>query len=76
MCAAALRGDVDAARAINERLLALHRKLFVEANPIPVKWALAQMGLDRRRAAAAADAAVGAVPRAVRERDARGGLSR
>ena len=33
------------ARALNDRLLPLHRKLFVEANPIPVKWALAQMGL-------------------------------
>lgn len=45
MCAAALRGDVVTARGINMRLLALHQKLFVEANPIPVKWALQQMGL-------------------------------
>ncbi|MHB8453953.1 MAG: 4-hydroxy-tetrahydrodipicolinate synthase [Acidiferrobacterales bacterium] len=45
MCAAALRGDEAGARAINERLMALHRDLFVEANPIPVKWALEQMGL-------------------------------
>ena len=45
MCAAALRGDVAAARAINQKLMPLHTKLFVEANPIPVKWALAQMGL-------------------------------
>ena len=45
MCAAALAGDVAAARECNNRLLALHRKLFVEANPIPVKWALAEMGL-------------------------------
>ncbi len=44
MCAAALVGDVKKARDINLRLLALHQKLFVEANPIPVKWALAQMG--------------------------------
>lgn len=44
MCAAALVGDVKKAREINLRLLALHQKLFVEANPIPVKWALAQMG--------------------------------
>ena len=44
MCAAALAGDFAAARACNDRLLALHRKLFVEANPIPVKWALAEMG--------------------------------
>jgi 4-hydroxy-tetrahydrodipicolinate synthase len=44
MCAAALVGDARKARDINLRLLALHQKLFVEANPIPVKWALAQMG--------------------------------
>jgi 4-hydroxy-tetrahydrodipicolinate synthase len=44
MCAAALVGDVRKARDINLRLLGLHQKLFVEANPIPVKWALAQMG--------------------------------
>jgi 4-hydroxy-tetrahydrodipicolinate synthase len=45
MCAAALAGDVVAARNHNNRLLPLHRGLFVEANPIPVKWALAEMGL-------------------------------
>ena len=45
MCAAALVGDVKKAREFNLRLLPLHQKLFVEANPIPVKWALAQMGL-------------------------------
>ncbi len=45
MCRAALKGDLETARARNDRLLPLHRKLFVEANPIPVKWALAQMGL-------------------------------
>ena len=45
MCAAGLRGEVAAARDINMRLLGLHQKLFVEANPIPVKWALHQMGL-------------------------------
>lgn len=44
MCEAALRGDAKAARAINERLMGLHKDLFVESNPIPVKWALAQMG--------------------------------
>ena len=44
MCAAALVGDVKKAREINLRLLPLHQRLFVEANPIPVKWALAQMG--------------------------------
>ncbi|MBK9131344.1 MAG: 4-hydroxy-tetrahydrodipicolinate synthase [Gammaproteobacteria bacterium] len=45
LCAAALRGDRAAAMAINDRLMALHRDLFVEANPIPVKWALHEMGL-------------------------------
>ncbi|MBK9115122.1 MAG: 4-hydroxy-tetrahydrodipicolinate synthase [Betaproteobacteria bacterium] len=45
MCAAAQAGDVATARARNDRLLALHRRLFVEANPIPTKWALAEMGL-------------------------------
>jgi 4-hydroxy-tetrahydrodipicolinate synthase len=45
MCKAALAGDVTAARERNDRLLSLHRKLFVEANPIPVKWALAEMGM-------------------------------
>ncbi len=47
MCAAALTGDCARARAANDRLLPLHRKLFIEANPIPVKWALAEMGLIR-----------------------------
>lgn len=45
MCAAALRGDEKTARAINDRLMPLHKDLFVESNPIPVKWALAQMGM-------------------------------
>ncbi|MCX7170849.1 MAG: 4-hydroxy-tetrahydrodipicolinate synthase [Proteobacteria bacterium] len=44
MCAAALDGRVKVAREINFRLLGLHRHLFLEANPIPVKWALARMG--------------------------------
>jgi 4-hydroxy-tetrahydrodipicolinate synthase len=44
MCRAALSGDFAAARAINDRLLPVHFKLFVEPNPIPVKWALAKMG--------------------------------
>jgi len=44
MCAAALNGEVAKAREINFRLLGLHRNLFVEANPIPVKWAVARMG--------------------------------
>jgi 4-hydroxy-tetrahydrodipicolinate synthase len=45
MCSAALSADVAKAREINQRLLPLHRDLFVEANPIPVKWAVQQMGL-------------------------------
>jgi 4-hydroxy-tetrahydrodipicolinate synthase len=45
MCAAAFKGDVAVARACNNRLLALHRRLFVEPNPIPTKWSLHAMGL-------------------------------
>jgi 4-hydroxy-tetrahydrodipicolinate synthase len=45
MCAAAGRGDLATARAINEKLMSLHVKLFVEANPIPVKWAMSALGL-------------------------------
>jgi len=45
LCNAALEGKADEARAINEKLMPLHKDLFVEANPIPVKWALVEMGL-------------------------------
>ena len=45
MCEAALRGDRERACAINQQLDPLHRELFVQSNPIPVKWAAAQMGL-------------------------------
>ncbi len=45
MCAAALKPDPARARELNNKLLGLHRNLFVEANPIPVKWAVAQMKL-------------------------------
>jgi 4-hydroxy-tetrahydrodipicolinate synthase len=44
LCAAALAGDVATAMAIQRRLLPLHKQLFVEANPIPVKWAVARLG--------------------------------
>lgn len=44
MCRLALAGDFAKARAINDQLLALHFDLFVEANPIAVKWVLARMG--------------------------------
>lgn len=47
MCRAALAGELATARSLNDRLLPLHRRLFIEANPIPVKWALAQMGKIR-----------------------------
>lgn len=45
MCAAALAGDRAGAEEINKRLDILHTRLFVEANPIPVKWALHEMGM-------------------------------
>jgi 4-hydroxy-tetrahydrodipicolinate synthase len=44
MAEAAVAGDRASAEALNEPLLGLHEQLFLEANPIPVKWALAQMG--------------------------------
>lgn len=44
MCMAAFAGELVRGREINHRLFGLHRKLFVEANPIPVKWALAELG--------------------------------
>jgi len=44
LCTAALAGDVPRVRELNARLARLNKALFVEANPIPVKWALAQMG--------------------------------
>ena len=45
MCKAAVAGDAEEAAAIDADLAGLHRALFVEANPIPVKWALAELGL-------------------------------
>jgi len=45
MCAAALVGDAKKARELNDRLLPLHQRLFLETNPAPVKWALAEMGM-------------------------------
>lgn len=44
VCKAAVAGDADKARSMNSRLMALHKGLFVESNPIPVKWALCEMG--------------------------------
>ncbi len=45
MCEAALSGDEARARGINERLMPLHKALFLESNPIPVKWAVKELGL-------------------------------
>jgi 4-hydroxy-tetrahydrodipicolinate synthase len=45
MCAAALGGDLPRARALNFKLLDLHRDLFIEPSPTPTKWALQQMGM-------------------------------
>ena len=45
LCVAAFKGDLATAREINGKLIGLHQKLFVEANPIPVKWVVEQMGL-------------------------------
>lgn len=44
VCEAALSGDIKEARALNEKLKSLHNDLFLESNPIPVKWALMEMG--------------------------------
>ncbi len=48
MCAAALAGDAAGAAEIDARLVGLHKDLFLESNPIPVKWAVAEMGLIGR----------------------------
>jgi 4-hydroxy-tetrahydrodipicolinate synthase len=45
LCVAAMSGNVAEAVRINKQLLPLHNKLFVEPNPVPVKWAMAEMGL-------------------------------
>jgi 4-hydroxy-tetrahydrodipicolinate synthase len=44
LCAAALAADAKTAREIHLKLLSLHKNLFIESNPIPVKWVLQQMG--------------------------------
>jgi 4-hydroxy-tetrahydrodipicolinate synthase len=44
MCAAAMAGQVEIARQLNQQVEELHRVLFVESNPIPVKWAVEQLG--------------------------------
>ena len=45
MCLLALAGKADEARSINQRLVPVHEAMFVESNPIPVKWAVAELGL-------------------------------
>ncbi|MFK3799568.1 MULTISPECIES: 4-hydroxy-tetrahydrodipicolinate synthase [unclassified Pseudomonas] len=45
LCKAAIAGDAATARAIHEKLMPLNKQLFIESNPIPVKWALHEMGL-------------------------------
>lgn len=45
MCMAAIDGDRETATRLNDQLVGLHQNLFLEANPIPVKWALYDMGL-------------------------------
>jgi 4-hydroxy-tetrahydrodipicolinate synthase len=45
LCVAAIAGDARGAMAIQRRLMPVHKNLFVEANPIPLKWAMARMGL-------------------------------
>jgi 4-hydroxy-tetrahydrodipicolinate synthase len=44
LCVAAIAGDRNTAMTIQKKLLPLHKSLFIEANPIPVKWALGRMG--------------------------------
>ena len=45
LCAAAMAGKIAEAVAINNKVMPLHAKLFIEPNPVPVKWALAEMGM-------------------------------
>lgn len=45
MCTAAMAGDIAKAISINNRLIPLHNKLFIEPNPLPVKWAMQEMAL-------------------------------
>ena len=45
LCVAAVKGDAAGAMAIQRKLMPVHKQLFIEANPIPLKWAMARMGL-------------------------------
>ncbi len=48
MCAALLNDEMEKARTMNDKLMPLHKGLFIESNPIPTKWALAEMNLIPR----------------------------
>ncbi len=48
MITAAINGDRETAESIDAKLIGLHQKLFVQSNPIPVKWAVAEMGLMQK----------------------------
>ena len=45
MCELAIKGDAEAATAVDQKLTGLHKELFIESNPIPVKWAVYRLGL-------------------------------
>jgi 4-hydroxy-tetrahydrodipicolinate synthase len=45
MCTAAIRGDIAAARKINDRLFPLYTQLFIEPNPVPLKWLMRELGM-------------------------------
>jgi 4-hydroxy-tetrahydrodipicolinate synthase len=45
MCKAAMEGDIAKALELNNKVFPLHQKLFIEPNPVPVKWALTEMGM-------------------------------
>ena len=70
MCAAALRGEHDEAARIDATLAPLHEKLFVEPNPIPVKWAVHRMGLAGQAIRLPSAATVRGKSRGGRSRDA------
>ena len=48
LCRVAMTGDVEAANKLNEKLVLLHQNLFLEANPVPVKWALSELGFIQK----------------------------
>ncbi len=48
LCELAMKGMVNEANAANHKLAQLHKNLFLESNPIPVKWAMHEMGLIDR----------------------------